>query len=274
MIDARIIEEFNKKAPFKWEDGLLVSLCLIGSHSHGTYIPSNDPNSIDDVDYMGVILPPPSHAFGLKSITGHAWKSTVIKRDELDVVFYSLQHYIHLLLKGNPNVIGLLWLNPNCYIRHSWLWNILNLNRHLFVSKKSYEAFRGIAKSHFEGMKKEGAYKGYMGEKRKKIVDQYGYDVKDAAHMIRILKMGIEFLETGQMNVDRTGIDAEFIKDIKTGKYDLQDILEMWETLDSVIEEAYEKSTLPENVDYDKIDQLTQKLILQGYSLDKFDLSY
>lgn len=27
-----------------------------GSQAHGTYIPSDDPNSIDDIDYMGIYV--------------------------------------------------------------------------------------------------------------------------------------------------------------------------------------------------------------------------
>ena len=50
-----------------------------------------------------------------------------------------------------------------------------------------------------------------MGEKRKAIVRKYQYDVKNAAHLIRLLRMGIEFLETGELRVFRA-MDAEELR--------------------------------------------------------------
>jgi hypothetical protein len=47
-----------------------------------------------------------------------------------------------------------------------------------------------------------------MGEKRKAMVRKYQYDVKNAAHLIRLLRMGAEFIESGNLQVYRT-TDAE-----------------------------------------------------------------
>ena len=72
---------------------------------------------------------------------------------------------------------------------------------------------------------------GYMGEKRRKNVERFGYDVKHGAHAIRLLRMGLEFLRTGSFNVDRTGIDAEEFKDIKRGRWPLERVREESERL-------------------------------------------
>lgn len=273
MIDQRIIDGFDRESPFKLSDGKLIGLFRIGSHSHGTHIPSTDENSIDDVDYMGIVLPPPSFTFGVNGLDKR-WKSTVFKFEELDCVFYSLQHFVALLLKGNPNVLGLLWLNAKDVVFKTKMWDTLKRNRHIFVSKRSYEAFRGTAKAHFEGMKGDGAYKGYMGEKRKKIVNTFGYDVKDAAHMLRILRMGIEFFETGDVNVDRTGRDSVLLKQIKRGEYTLEQVKGMWTRLDQLLKESFETTTLPDTPDVNIADELLQRATIAGYGLDKMDLSY
>jgi hypothetical protein len=49
------------------------------------------------------------------------------------------------------------------------------------------------------------------------IGEQFGYDLKHAFHLICLLRMASEFLETGEMHVDRTNIDAEHLKAIKRG---------------------------------------------------------
>jgi DNA relaxase NicK len=44
---------------------------------------------------------------------------------------------------------------------------------------------------------------GYMGKKRRELVVRVGYDAKNAAHLIRLLRMGIEFLTEGTLYVER-----------------------------------------------------------------------
>ena len=43
---------------------------------------------------------------------------------------------------------------------------------------------------------------GYMGQKRRELVRRVGYDAKNAAHLIRLLRMGIEFLTEGTLHVE------------------------------------------------------------------------
>lgn len=37
----------------------------MGSISHGTYVPKEDPDSIDDVDIMPIVVPSPKWLLGL-----------------------------------------------------------------------------------------------------------------------------------------------------------------------------------------------------------------
>lgn len=39
-----------------------------------------------------------------------------------------------------------------------------------------------------------------MGEKRKQLVAKHGYDTKNASHLIRLLRMGMEFLTVEEIN--------------------------------------------------------------------------
>jgi hypothetical protein len=55
--------------------------------------------------------------------------------------------------------------------------------------------YRGERRRYYSG--------GYMGQKRRESVRRVGYDAKNAAHLIRLLRMGIEFLTEGTMHVER-----------------------------------------------------------------------
>jgi hypothetical protein len=50
---------------------------------------------------------------------------------------------------------------------------------------------------------RKGENLGYMGEKRKELVLEHGYDSKNAAHCVRLLRMAKEIFETGGMTVYR-----------------------------------------------------------------------
>ena len=92
---------------FKFTPSLV---CYRGSHSHGTYIPNSDPNSIDDIDLFSIEIPPLSHYFGTQQ-----WEGKDYWVDEWDIVEYSLRKYVGLLAKGNPNCCMTLWLDDECY---------------------------------------------------------------------------------------------------------------------------------------------------------------
>lgn len=267
-IDPRIIDQFNLRSPFTMEEGKLLFLGRVGSHSHGTYIPSDNPDSIDDVDYMGVICPPRSHVIGLDACGAKRWQTTTFQIEELDCVFYSWFHYIHLIThKKNPNVLGLLYLSPENIIYATPEWETLVEECGWFSSKDCLNTYLGMSRSHYEKMKGGGAYKGYMGERRKALVDKYGIDTKDAAHMIRILKMGIEFFDTWELNVDRTGIDADFLKDVKSGKYPRDFILNQWTQLEADLIDAHKHSPLPDSVDLKVINEIVEEITSKVYGL-------
>ena len=178
-----------------------------GSQSHGTYVPTH-PDSIDDEDLIAIVIMPMDHYFGLKH-----FDTKEIKYERYDLVVYELKKFIGLLLKQNPNVMSLLWLEDCHYTKRTEIGNEIIKNRDIFVSKKAYKSFSGYAFSQLKRMTHFQAYEGYMGAKRKKLVDKYGYDTKNASHLIRLLKMGIEFLIEGRLNVMR--YDNQMLIDIK-----------------------------------------------------------
>jgi len=100
---------------------------------------------------------------------------------------------------------------------------------------------------------------GYMGAKRKELVKRVGYDAKNAAHLIRILRMGIEFLMEGELHVERA--DSEQLLEIKRGEWTLDKVKTESERLFRLAEEAYIRSTLPPHPDRDRAERLCMEII-------------
>jgi predicted nucleotidyltransferase len=142
FIDRRIINEFNQRAPFKFDEGTLLVFALVGSHSHNTRLPDEDSEKAADSDYIGVIVPPLRWVLGLRS-----WDNTEFKVEELDCKFYSFHKFMTLMAKGNPNVIDLFFLHSANVLRSHWLWDSVILpRREIFLNKgTTFNAFMGFA---------------------------------------------------------------------------------------------------------------------------------
>lgn len=225
-----------------------------GSISHGTYQPQHEEN-ICDVDLISVSSRLIEEYIGL-----HNYEQTEIKDGKWDILNYDIKKFFNLLINANPNVLCLLWLPENCYVKTTFAGELLLDNRDIFSTKKIFKSFSGYARGQFHRMTRIGDPKAaYMGEKRRKLVEKYGYDTKNAAHLIRLLRMGIEFLNEGVLHVLRN--DAPMLLEIKHGGWSLEKVKEEAERLFKLIDEAYVRSELPAHVDVFEANCLLIKII-------------
>jgi predicted nucleotidyltransferase len=259
----------SEEAKIQWPDvpfDISATMLLAGrrgSEAHGTYVPPADPNGIDDRDIMGIIVQPEAGYLGL----GH-WEEAQSIKGVWDVVLYDARKFVRLLAKANPNVVGMLWLREEDYIHRTPAGDMLIAERETFHSKDAfYASLIGYARSQLHRMTSGQGHpkRGFMGAKRKLLVDRYGYDVKNAAHLIRLLHMGVEYLKTGRMNVFRTW-DAQMLKDIKTGKWALADVNRYAEKQFAVAEEAYRASDLPAELDQARAEALLVKIVKEFWA--------
>lgn len=91
---------------------------------------------------------------------------------------------------------------------------------------------------------------------RAELEVKFGFDTKHACHLIRLIRMCIEILETGKVNVDRTNIDAEELKAIRAGAWSFEEIKDYANNMDIKAGELYEKSTLQRSPDNEKIKEI------------------
>ena len=231
-----------------------ILLAYRGSISHGTYRSPTEPNSIDDVDTLGVCVMPLEYYFGLKRFN----KAKHVDVGKWDMAFYGIKHYINLLLKQNPNVLSLLYLRPQHYIYTTDLGQRIINNREIFLSKCAYKSFCGYANGQLKRLEKS-VFNGRMGAKRKKLVEKYGFDCKNASTLIMVLRQGIELLLSGELTVYRP--DYKELLEIKDGKWSLEKVKSTAADLFKESKVALLQSPLPENPDYQKANKLLIKII-------------
>jgi RNA repair pathway DNA polymerase beta family protein len=300
-------------------DAFLAAMWYRGSQAHGTYIPPEEKSGIDDIDLMGVVIPPIDTYMGLKNWGSRGTKE--VKDGPWDVVYYEFRKFVGLLLKGNPNVMMSLWMPDKHMVRdNSFAWHALLRDKAAFVARHVYAPFVGYATAQLEKMtsidrrvlahymsidnelKRRGAHTnpepadealilpddrtattqhlqgwrveynrrlggnlGYLGDKRKKLILQNGYDTKNAAHLLRLLAMGVEFLQTGEMIPDRRDshnlVNADFLIKVKKGEFALQTIQEMAELLFAKAKEAHDGSKLPAEPDFERANRMVTNVL-------------
>lgn len=88
----------------------------------------------------------------------------------------------------------------------------------------------------------------------------HGYDTKHAMHLIRLMRMGLEVLETGELKVRRD--DADQLSAIRDGALPFDELLSAATNLRESMERATAASELPADVDYDWVEALLPRCSL------------
>lgn len=195
-----------------------------GSIAHGTFIPHGDEHSTDDVDLFTVYARHHEYYLSMSSLYSQDELSFNSNGEHIDIEGHELRKYIYLLSKGNPNVHSYLWLpedeealESDLYIIGSDAGYSMLDYRELVLHQGIITSLMGYAYAQAQRMQKM-QMAGYMGEKRKELFHQYGYDIKNAAHCVRLLHVGILLLDTGKFYVRLPEDQLAEVMEIKRGQ--------------------------------------------------------
>lgn len=122
------------KGNLEWIQDATVYLTKHGSHAYGT----NRPES--DLDIKGVAIPPIEYFFG--------WLNSFEQCDkgfDYDVQIYDIRKFFSLAADCNPNIIEVLWTNPEDRLQTTWFGDWIYNARREFLSKKARHTFAGYA---------------------------------------------------------------------------------------------------------------------------------
>jgi len=102
---------------------------------------------------------------------------------------------------------------------------------------------------------------------RLKLEQEYGFDLKHALHLVRLLRMGVEILTIGEVIVDRRGRDADELKAILRGSMTYDQIIAYAQDMDAKLGELYETSTLRHEPDHAGIEALLLSVFEEHYGI-------
>lgn len=236
--------------------------CVVGSKLYGT------DNAESDTDQMGVCVEPLEVAQGFTEFEQY------IKQDRDDTgrmvtecKTYGLKKFLRLALGGNPDVTPMFFVPVEFHtVSVATGRQMQELSSHV-ISKKSGVKFLGYMESQRQRLLGE---RGQKNVSRPLLVEKYGYDTKYAMQILRLGMQGLELLCTGRITFPMAEPDREFLKDVREGRLDINDVLNRAGNLKKMIEGAIEDCPLPDEPDTALVEDWMVNTYYRTWRADRF----
>jgi predicted nucleotidyltransferase len=134
----------------------------------------------------------------------------------------------------------------------------LHLPTDVVVTLNAEKRYRAAMK-HWESYQ---AWKAERNRARAELERKHGYDTKHAMHLVRLMRMGVEILDRGELIVRRS--DAAELNAVRDGAWSFDVLLEQTEALRTQMEDAARRSKLPPDVDRPLVDALAFEMMSAG----------
>lgn len=146
-----------------------------------------------------------------------------------------------------------------------WKAAITKLQEQLNLS----DELRAVVEREQQYQRANQAYESYCrwevgrNPERKALEAKYGYDVKHSMHLVRLLRMGTEILETGKVIVKRP--DARELIHIRNGGWSYDALLAYATDMQAKLDIAYKVTELPRSVDHEKLNNHYHRILAEWY---------
>jgi len=265
----------NYTGKLSWLINRSILIVTSGSRAYGLNTPTSDH------DIRGVAVPPDSYFHGFLNVFEQAEQKAgaqrgpdpllefrdghlqpVLETDIPDLTIYDIRKFFKLAADGNPNIIEVLWGDPEDVLQVTSAGLRLLDARELFLSKKVKHTFSGYAVAQLKRIRAQhGALasgKSPTGT-RAELKLRHGYDTKHAVHLVRLMRMCREILTEGRVVVKR--FDREELLAIRNGAWSYERVVTWAEEQYAELDALAAKSSLPYGPDRVALDELCQEIV-------------
>ena len=192
----------------------------------------------------------------------------IVHPDKLGITYdctvFSIVKQFQLCMENNPNMIDSLFTPRRCVLHSTQVGELVRENRKLFLHKGCWHKFKGCAYSQMHKIKgKVNA----SNPARADSIEKYGYDIKFAYHVVRLLGECEQILVERDLDLER---NREQLKSIRRGEWTLEQVEKWFEEKERTLETIYATSTLPHSPDEEHIKTLLLNCLEIHYgSLEK-----
>jgi predicted nucleotidyltransferase len=258
--------------PPSWLNTNLSYLTVMGSMAYGC----NEDDS--DLDLYGFCVPPKDSVFPhlrgeilgfgtqLKRFEQYQEHHLVDpsaragKGQEYDVSVYSVVKLFQLAMENNPNIIDSLFTARECVVFSTPIGEMVRERRRLFLHKGCWHKFRGYA---YAQIAKLDGKRPEPGSRRAEYIEKYGFDVKYAVHLVRLILECEQALVEGDIDLRR---HSDLLRAVRRGEWSKQQVLDWFYDKERVLEPLYHSSkVLPYRPDEDAIKTLLLNCLEHHY---------
>jgi uncharacterized protein len=240
-------------------------LTIMGSTAYAV----NETNS--DHDVYGWFMPPKSYVFphlagniqgfGRAPQSYDDWQEHHIqhpdKDREYDFSMYSIVKYFQLCMGCNPNMIDSLFTPERCVLFTTAAGRYMKDNRLKFLHKGAWNTYRGYAYGQIKKIKNKKPT-----GKRIALVEKFGYDTKDAYHIVRLILQAEQIMAECDLDLER---NAAILRSIRQGEWTFAKIEDYFDTKTKSLETVYANSKLRPVADEDMIKGLLLECLEMHY---------
>lgn len=274
-----------------------IFLTLAGSHAHGTARDGSDVDlrgvcvaPLDErlslfksfEQYEGLV-PDALRALVTPRLAAHPTARRSLDT-KIEAVVYDVAKFVRLCAAANPNALEILFADERDWVLETPAWRRLHEERRRFLTRKVQQTFLGYAIAQLNKIKSHRSRlltppgktparddserpanqtrKSQRNPARAALERAHGYDTKHAMHLVRLMRLGLEVLERGELLVRRP--DAAELSAIRDGALSFDELLANAAGLEEAMKRAAAQSTLPEDVDYETADRLAVELMLEA----------
>jgi len=243
---------------FPIERGRLIHALVGGSQLHGVKL-----EGTDDRDLYGVYIETPESCIwqGLEHfVTSTAPQTDRNKAGDVDVICYSLRKFARLAAAGNPTILHMLFTPAD---NNEVEWSAVIRSRSLFLTKAHARKYKGYAEAQLRRMAGDRG-RGKHGQ-RPELEEKFGYDVKAAMHVLRLLHEGIEFVSRGWVTLPRPEPERSTLLSVRRGEWSHDRVISEANRLFVKLDAAASTSPLPEQADLEAIGKLVIEISLDAW---------
>lgn len=218
--------------------GEIIIQATVGSTAYGL------AREGSDIDTLGVYVAPTRDFWRLREV-----KESVVVHEPADAQFHEVGKYCRLALKCNPTLIELLYLDDHSINFMTPVGVELRSIRSNFLSAKYVRsAFGGYARQQAERLQRRNAE-----GKPNFSSDTAKRTAKHARHCFRLLRQGLELLESGELTVRVRNPEDYWAFD----NYTVEEIVARFEEEDAIFQQA--SSCLPEEPNHAAVENFLMK---------------
>ncbi len=261
LIDKKLLN------PPAWVRDCFTYVTVVGSEAYGFATDTSDK------DIYSCVMQPREQLFGheyghlenfgprrdnFETYTKHGVLHDTIN---YDITIHGIIKYFNLLLDNNPTQLETLWTPINCVLYINDVGKLIRDNRKLFLSTKCYHRYIGYAFAQLAKIDKKDKT-----GKRLELIEKYGFDTKSASHVKRLLGLGEQILQEGDMDLQR---DSEVLKAVRRGEVTEEEIREWFSIKEKHLLKLYQESKLPYAPPFNEVKSLLLRCLETWYgSLD------